>query len=73
MPKDGEYRLRAAVRTQNKAIAKYMNDEVLSLFCSGPAGGGGYRCNVMGQVNTASVLIPREPVEAQARAIEVLP
>lgn len=73
MPKDGEYRLRAAVRTQDKATAKYMNDEVLSLFCSGPAGGGGYRCNVMGQVNTASVLIPREPVEAQARAIEVLP
>ena len=73
MTKDGEYRLRAAVRTQDKAIAKYMNDEVLSLFCSGPAGGGGYRCNVMGQVNTASVLIPREPVEAQARAIEVLP
>lgn len=71
MPKDGEYRLRAAVRTQDKATAQYLNDEVLSLFCSGPAGGGGYRCNIMGQVNTASVLIPRGPVEAQARAVEV--
>ena len=48
-------------------------DEVLSLFCSGPAAGGGYRCNVTGQVNTASVLVPRGPVEAQVRAEEVSP
>ncbi len=72
-PADGEYRLRAAVRTPNKETAQYVNDEVLSLFCSGPAAGGGYRCSVTGQVNTASVLVPRGPVEAQARAEEVLP
>ncbi|HBC06585.1 MAG TPA: hypothetical protein DC046_03265, partial [Rhodospirillaceae bacterium] len=71
MPLDGEYRLRAAVRTDDKATAQYVNDEVLSLFCSGPAGGGGYRCSVTGQVNTASVLVPRGPVEAQAKAEEV--
>lgn len=71
MPLDGEYRLRAAVRTADKATAQYVNDEVLSLFCSGPAGGGGYRCSVTGQVNTASVLVPRGPVEAQAKAQEV--
>ncbi|MEQ9576052.1 MAG: acyclic terpene utilization AtuA family protein, partial [Rhodospirillales bacterium] len=71
MPLDGEYRLRAAVRTADKATAQYVNDEVLSLFCSGPAGGGGYRCSVTGQVNTASVLVPRAPVEAQAKAQEV--
>jgi len=73
MPMDGEYRLRAAIRTLDKATAQYVNDEVLSLFCSGPAGGGGYRCNITGQVNTASVLVPRGPVEAQARAEEVHP
>lgn len=73
MPMDGEYRLRAAVRTDNKATAQYVNDEVLSLFCSGPAGGGGYRCNITGQVNTASVLVPRGPVEAQAKAVAVDP
>ncbi len=73
MPMDGEYRLRAAIRTLDKATAQYVNDEVLSLFCSGPAGGGGYRCNITGQVNTASVLIPRGPVEAQSRAKEVKP
>ena len=73
MPMDGEYRLRAAIRTDDKAVAQYVNDEVLSLFCSGPAGGGGFRCNITGQVNTASVLVPRGPVEAQARAMEVTP
>ncbi|MEK9673085.1 MAG: acyclic terpene utilization AtuA family protein [Rhodospirillaceae bacterium] len=71
MPLDGEYRLRAAIRTNDKATAQYVNDEVLSLFCSGPAGGGGYRCNVTGQVNTASVLVPRGPVEAQCRPVEI--
>lgn len=70
---DGEYRLRTAVRTMDKATAKYVNDEVLSLFCSGPAGGGGYRCNVTGQVNTASILVPRDKVEAECRAVEVKP
>ncbi len=73
MPMDGEYRLRAAIRTPDKATAQYVNDEVLSLFCSGPAGGGGYRCNITGQVNTASVLIDRGPVEAQAHAQEITP
>ena len=73
MPMDGEYRLRAAIRTADKETAQYVNDEVLSLFCSGPAGGGGYRCNITGQVNTASVLIDRGPVEAQAQAREILP
>ncbi len=72
-PLDGEYRLRAAIRTADKETATYVNDEVLSLFCSGPAGGGGYRCSATGQVNTASVLVPRGPVEAQARAEEVVP
>lgn len=69
----GEFRLRTAVRTADRATAQYVNDEVLSLFCSGPAAGGGYRCNVTGQVNTASVLVPRGPVEARCRAEEIAP
>lgn len=72
-PLDGEFRLRTVIRTFDKATAQYVNDEVLSLFCSGPAGGGGYRCNITGQVNTASVLVPREPVESRCNAEEVLP
>ncbi|MEM8743820.1 MAG: acyclic terpene utilization AtuA family protein [Pseudomonadota bacterium] len=73
MPTGGEFRLRAAVRTNDKDTAQYVNDEVLSLFCSGPAAGGGYRCSITGQVNTASILLSRGPVEAQARAEEILP
>ena len=57
--------------TADKATAQYLTDEVQSLFCSGPAGGGGYRGSVTGQVNTASSLVPRGPVEAQARVQEV--
>ena len=72
-PADGEYRLRTAIRSFDKQAAQYVNDEVLSLLCSGPAAGGGYRCSLLGQVNTASVLVPRAPVEAQARTEEVLP
>ena len=70
---DGEFRLRTAIRTPEKETASYVNDEVLSLFCSGPAGGGGYRCNITGQVNTASVLVPRGPVETRCRAEEITP
>ena len=72
-PLDGEYRLRTAIRTADKTCAQYVNDEVLSLFCSGPAGGGGYRCNITGQVETASVLVPRGPVEARCLVEEIKP
>lgn len=73
MPVDGEFRLRAAVRTGDRAVAEYVNDEVLSLYCSGPAGGGGYRCSVTRQVRTASVLVPRDRVEGRATAELVTP
>lgn len=72
-PLDGEFRVRTAIRTDDKATGEYVNDEVLSLFCSGPAGGGGYRCSVTGQVNTASILIPRSIVEPHVRAEEITP
>lgn len=73
MPLDGEFRVRTAIRTDDKETGTYVNDEVLSLFCSGPAGGGGYRCNVTGQVNTASILVPRATIEQHVRAQRVEP
>lgn len=73
MPLDGEFRVRTAIRTDDKNTGEYVNDEVLSLFCSGPAGGGGYRCSVTGQVNTASILVPRAAVEPHVYAKEVTP
>lgn len=70
-PLNGEFRVRTAIRTDDKETGAYVNDEVLSLFCSGPAGGGGYRCSVTGQVNTASILVPRDMVEPHVRAEEI--
>lgn len=72
-PQWGEYQLRAAVRSGNKDVAQYVADEVLSLFCSGPAGGGGYRCQVADQISTSSVLVERTDIDAQCRAELVTP
>lgn len=71
--RDGEYRLRAAVRSLDRKTAQLLTDDVQSLFCSGPAAGGGYRGSVTSQVQTSSVLVDRGRVEAQARAELVQP
>lgn len=70
---NGEYRLRAAVRSLDRAAAQLLTDDVQSLFCSGPAAGGGYRGTVTSQVETSSVLVDRAIVEAEARAELVSP
>jgi hypothetical protein len=68
----GEYRVRAAIRTGTYEHAQYVTDEVQSLFCSGPAGGGGFRASVTAQVSTSSVLVERALVDPHARA-EIVP
>ena len=67
LPTDGEYTLRAATQSVDRARAQTVADEVMSLYCSGPAAGGGFRCSVTSQVHTASVLILRERVEPHIR------
>ena len=67
LPTDGEYTLRAAAQSVDRARAQELADEVMSLYCSGPAAGGGFRSSVTSQVQTASVLIPRERVEPHVR------
>jgi hypothetical protein len=62
---DGEYRMRAAVRSPARKTAQQVSDEVLSLYCSGPAGGAGVRQQVSPQISTASILI--DPARAQAK------
>lgn len=62
-PTDGEYRVRAAVRSDERAIAQRVADEVLSLYCSGPAAGAGVRQSVTAQIGTASILVGRDRVE----------
>ena len=58
-PHDGDFRVRAAVSSHSKEVAEELADEVLSLYCSGPAGGGGFRRNITAQVHTASILVDR--------------
>ena len=67
---DGEYRVRAAVRSATREVAQRVSDEVLSLYCSGPAGGAGVRQQVTAQVSTASILVDRARVDPQATLVE---
>lgn len=67
LPTDGEYTVHVATQSVDKARAQMVVDELMMLYCSGPAAGGGYRCSVTSQIHTASVLIPRERVESQVR------
>jgi len=67
----GEYRVRAAIRSESQKTAQQISDEVLSLYCSGPAAGGGVRQYVSQQVSTASVLIEPEKVLPHVLAMRV--
>ena len=67
---DGEYRVRAAVRSASRKIAQQVADEVLSLYCSGPAGGAGVRQHVTSQISTASILVDRGLVQPRITLVE---
>ena len=64
---DGEYRVRVAARSVDRARAAQVIDELQSLYCSGPAAGGGFRQHLTPEISTASVLIPRERVAPHVR------
>lgn len=55
-----EVRLRLAVRTSTRAEAESATQEVMALYCCGPAGGGGVRSSIKRRVETRSCLIARE-------------
>ncbi len=67
---NGDYRVRAAVSSPNRAVAQSIADEVLSLYCSGPAGGAGVRQSVTPRISTASVLVPRAFSEPRVTILE---
>jgi len=67
---DGEYRVRMATKGPDRQMAQWIADEVLSLYCSGPAGGAGVRHRVAPQITTASILVDRAKVTATARLVE---
>lgn len=66
-----EYRLRVAGHATDRAAAQRIADEVLSLYCSGPAAGGGNRTSITAEIATASILVPRERIEPNVR-VEVV-
>lgn len=69
-PPDGDYRVRAAANFDDPLKAKHFTDEVLSLYCSGPAGGSGVRQAVTGRLGTASVFVPRDRIHSTHTMLE---
>ena len=67
---DGDYRVRMASRGPDRASVERLNQEMLSLYCCGPAAGGGFRQHLTDQVHTASVLVDRDRVVPRVRLLE---
>ena len=67
---EGDYRVRAAVGSAAKDTAQFIADEVLSLYCSGPAGGAGVRQSVTPRLSTASILVARDKCQARVTLLE---
>ena len=68
---DGDYRIRAAVRTRSKADAEWLTNEVLATWAAGPAGAAGFRESISAQVFTGSVLVDRQAANAHRVSILV--
>jgi hypothetical protein len=66
---DGEVRVRLAALADDRATAEAAAREVLSLYCCGPAGGGGVRTSVTRRVATTSALIPRDLVHPRVAMV----
>lgn len=58
-----DLRLRLAVAGPSKGAVEAALQEVLALYCCGPAGGGGHRSRITQRIETRSYLVPREAVE----------
>lgn len=64
-----DVRMRAALRTPDKALAEALLTEVETLWIAGPAGGGGVRSRIVPSVVTRSALVERERVKPRIRTI----
>jgi hypothetical protein len=65
-----EVRLRVAGRSADRQKAALIGEEVESLWCNGPAGGGGARKDTREQIGIVSCLLPREKVTSQVTVFE---
>lgn len=62
LPSDGDIRLRVAVSAKSRHQVDSALQEVMALYCTGPAGGGGIRTRRQNRVHTVSYLVPRDQV-----------
>ena len=65
-----DVRLRAAMRTLDRAMAETLLHEVESLWLSGPAGGGGYRGTITPSVTTQAIYVDRSAVEPRVQVLQ---
>ncbi len=54
-----DLRVRLAVSGQQRERVEQALQEVLALYCCGPAGGGGVRTRIQNRIKTVSYLVPR--------------
>jgi hypothetical protein len=65
-----DVRIRAALRTPDRAMAQTLLEEVESLWLSGPAGGGGYRGNITPSVTTQAIYVDRSSIDARVEVMQ---
>ena len=66
-----EVRLRVSGRTENRADAVKVANELEALYTNGPAGGGGATKSVKEIVSIASIFVPREVIKMHVKYEEV--
>ncbi|WP_225879142.1 acyclic terpene utilization AtuA family protein [Zeimonas arvi] len=65
-----DVRLRIAISAPDRATAARAPEEVLALYCAGPAGGGGIRSSLRRRISTTSGYIRRELVRHTVEFVE---
>ena len=65
-----EIRLRIAGKSQDKALAQLVGEEVEALYTNGPAGGGGARKYLNEVIGVVSILMNRREIHSQIQLVE---
>jgi len=65
-----EIRLRIAGKSQDKALAQLVGEEVEALYTNGPAGGGGARKHLNEVIGVVSILMNRREIHSQIQLVE---
>lgn len=73
MTDSGDYRLRLAAEHVERRWVERATQELLALYCAGPAGGGGVRRQFQRRVCTASYLVRRQDVTPSASLYSASP